>query len=220
MNPITVVPARWSNLPEAEWEAPPPRKTIVWHHDDLYNPSLLHHYNRWDEDSQTWQRWTLVFELGPGAILDQNVILSNPHRMVFGRHVRLHAGVKLMCPPSGQLVMGDNVDCYWDVRIEGRDVVIGNHVGIGPGVTILTSTHTGEPPECPAFQTVLAVARVVIGDGVDIGAHAVILPGVTIGNGAIVGAGAVVTQDVPMRAIVAGVPARVLRYREVKGRHE
>jgi acetyltransferase-like isoleucine patch superfamily enzyme len=44
-----------------------------------------------------------------------------------------------------------------------------------------------------------------------VGAHAVIMPGVTIGEGAIVGAGALVTEDVPPWTIVAGVPARVIR---------
>jgi acetyltransferase-like isoleucine patch superfamily enzyme len=47
----------------------------------------------------------------------------------------------------------------------------------------------------------------------DIGMNAVILPGVTVGKGAIVGAGAVVTQDVPEFAVVAGVPARFLKWR-------
>jgi acetyltransferase-like isoleucine patch superfamily enzyme len=53
-----------------------------------------------------------------------------------------------------------------------------------------------------------------IGAGADIGVGAIVLPGCTVGEGAIVGAGAVVTGDVPPRAIVAGVPARVLRQRE------
>lgn len=54
---------------------------------------------------------------------------------------------------------------------------------------------------------------VVIGNDVWIGANAIIMPGVRIGDGAIVGAGAVVIKDVDSYAVVAGVPARVIKYR-------
>jgi acetyltransferase-like isoleucine patch superfamily enzyme len=52
-----------------------------------------------------------------------------------------------------------------------------------------------------------------IGDWADIGTNATILPGVTIGKGSIIGAGAVVVEDVPDFAVVAGVPAKLLRMR-------
>jgi len=58
------------------------------------------------------------------------------------------------------------------------------------------------------------IKPVRVGKWADIGVNAVLLPGVTIGEGAVVGAGAVVTQDVHDYAIVAGVPAKLLRYRK------
>jgi len=54
---------------------------------------------------------------------------------------------------------------------------------------------------------------IVIGNDVWIGAHAIILGGVTIGNGAVIAANTVVTKDVPSFAIVAGVPGKVLDFR-------
>ena len=55
-------------------------------------------------------------------------------------------------------------------------------------------------------------AAIHIGKKVWIGAHATILPGVTIADHAVIAAGAVVTKDVPAGAIVAGVPAKVIKY--------
>jgi maltose O-acetyltransferase len=47
-----------------------------------------------------------------------------------------------------------------------------------------------------------------------VGANCVLLPGIHIHNGAIIGAGSIVTKDVPENAIVAGSPAKIIRYRE------
>ena len=78
---------------------------------------------------------------------------------------------------------------------------------------MLGSSHTGSPIDLPIIVTELKIDPVVVGYGADIGTNATLLPGVNVGAHSIVGAGAVVTTDVPEYAIVAGVPAKVLRYR-------
>ena len=64
-----------------------------------------------------------------------------------------------------------------------------------------------------AFFNYRKTQKVIIGHDVWIGHGAVIMPGIKIGNGAIIGSNAVVTKDVPSFAIVAGVSAKVLKYR-------
>ncbi len=64
-----------------------------------------------------------------------------------------------------------------------------------------------------AFRAERMAQKVVIGHDVWIGHGAIILPGVQVGHGAVVAAGAVVTKDVPPYAIVAGVPARFVKWR-------
>ena len=91
---------------------------------------------------------------------------------------------------------------------------IGDHVMMGPDVTILTHTHRIDRTDIPMGRQGMIVKEVTIGNDVWIGMRVIIMPGVKIGNGAVIGAGAVVTKDVPDYAVVGGVPAKVIRYRK------
>ena len=93
--------------------------------------------------------------------------------------------------------------------VDDIEVTIGSRVMIAPNVTISVTGH----PVHPELRSGMAQfsAPVTIEDDVWLGAHVVILPGVTVGAGSIVGAGSVVTKDVPPGVVVGGVPARVLR---------
>lgn len=115
---------------------------------------------------------------------------------------------------DGTCVLGDHVWIGPQSYFDARDMIIEEHVGWGPGAKVLGSTHTGIPIDVPIVQTDLEIKPVKIEAWADIGTSAVVLPGVTIGKGSIVGAGAVVTKDVSPFSIVAGVPARFLRWRE------
>jgi virginiamycin A acetyltransferase len=78
---------------------------------------------------------------------------------------------------------------------------------------VSTYTFNGIWPECIAQGHPGSKGDIIIGNDVWIGYQALILSGVTIGDGAVIGARSVVTKDVPPYAIVAGCPARVIRYR-------
>jgi acetyltransferase-like isoleucine patch superfamily enzyme len=97
---------------------------------------------------------------------------------------------------------------------DARHLILEDHVGWGPGAKVLGSVHTGLPIDAPIIETDLEVRPVKVEEWADIGTGAILLPGVTVGKGAIVGAGAVVTRDVSAFAIVAGVPAKFVRWRD------
>lgn len=95
-------------------------------------------------------------------------------------------------------------------------VQIGQDVVMGPDVVIMTTAHAWEDPAVPVrLQGDLPIAPVVIGDDVWLGTRVIVMPGVIIGKGAIIGAGSIVTKDVADFAVVAGAPARLIRWRKV-----
>lgn len=96
-------------------------------------------------------------------------------------------------------------------------IYIGDHVMFGPGVNIHGVDHNiaaGDVPMKAQGRTAGKRGEVRIGNNVWVAANAIILKDVSIGDGAVVAAGAVVTHDVPENAIVAGIPASVVRFRE------
>lgn len=115
---------------------------------------------------------------------------------------------------SGKRIrLGDRSGIGINARVLGT-VHLGRDVMMGPDVFITSLAHRTDMLELPMIDQGGAEQRVVvIEDDVWIGARAIILPGVRIASGAIVGAGAVVTHDVPPKAVVAGNPARVVKYR-------
>jgi acetyltransferase-like isoleucine patch superfamily enzyme len=93
-------------------------------------------------------------------------------------------------------------------------LTLGTGVFLGPGVTIVTNDHEFADPSIPMLDQGTVEGPVTIGDDAWLGAGSTVVAGVTIGRGAVVGAGAVVTKDVPAGAIVGGIPAQIIRYRE------
>ena len=150
---------------------------------------------------------------GHGLHVGPGVVFKHPETMEFGDAVFIGAQAMIQGRYDGTCRIGNHVWIGPQAYFDARSLELEDYVGWGPGAKVLGSAHTGEPLDAPIIATSLVIKPVFVGLGADIGMNASILPGVQIGANSIVGAGAVVTQDVPEFAIVAGVPAKTIRFR-------
>lgn len=121
--------------------------------------------------------------------------------------------------------IGGNCNLCAHTLIE-NDVVIGSNVTVKSGVFLWDGTRIEDDvfigPNATFTNDLMprskvypdAFKRITVRKGASIGANATLLPGITVGSYAMVGAGAVVTKDVPDRAVVVGNPAKIIRYVE------
>lgn len=118
------------------------------------------------------------------------------------------------CNPQAKIDIGARTSIGFHTFLyASAQIILGDDCQIAPFVYMVDSDH-GIRRDTLMNRQPNAATPIRIGNDVWIGAHAVILSGVTIGDGAVVAAGAVVHQDVTPYAIVGGVPARVLGERE------
>lgn len=129
---------------------------------------------------------------GPNTVLHPLVFVTHPSRVHIGDWTTIYNETLL--------------------HTEGG-LHIGNYVGIGFRVTILTFNHNYRNATTVPFDNKIFQQPVIIRDFAWIGWNCCILPGVEIGEGAIVGMGSVVTKNVPPLAIVLGNPAEVIGQR-------
>ncbi len=133
-----------------------------------------------------------IFSKIIGKTVDGNFRVFPPFYSDFGKNI--HVG-------KNDFI---NTCCHFQ---DQGGIYLGDHVLIGHSVTLATINHVQDPDK----RGDVICKPIVIGDNVWIGANVTIVGGVTVGEGAIIGAGAVVTKDVPPRAVVGGVPAKVIK---------
>ena len=151
---------------------------------------------------------------GNGVTISDRVGFKHVETFQIGNGVFFGSNCYIQGRFDGTCIIEDPVWIGPNAYFDARDLVLGSHVGWGPGAKVLGSTHTGVPVDIPTTQTELLIRPVRVEEWADVGTGAIVLPGITIGKGSIVGAGAVVTKDVAPFSVVVGVPARFLRWRE------
>src|SRR5690625_1696582 len=122
----------------------------------------------------------------PGAFIREHAVIGDGAVVMMGATINIGA------------IVGESTMIDMNASLGGR-ATTGKNVHVGAGAVL---AGVIEPP---------SASPVVIEDDVLIGANAVILEGVRVGEGAIVAAGAIVTEDVPAGAVVAGTPAKVIK---------
>jgi acetyltransferase-like isoleucine patch superfamily enzyme len=155
-----------------------------------------------------------------------NEFVSIAPSVKLGKDVRLSKFINLYgCEIGDQTKIGAFVEIQKNASVGKRckisshtfvceGVEIRDNVFIGHGVTFVNDSYPRATTASGELQTEAdwKVEKTVISNGASIGSGSTILSNLTVGENAIVGAGSVVTKDVPANAIVAGNPARVLRY--------
>ena len=158
------------------------------------------------------------------AILNEHVCIAPDVKL--GRNVKLSKFINMYgCTVGDDVKIGAFVEVQKNASI-GNNCKISSHSFICEGVTIEDAVFIGHSvtfindmyPRATAAGGQLQteadwkVDKTVVKKGASIGSGCTILANVTIGEGAIIGAGSVVTKDVPPNAIVAGNPAKFLRF--------
>jgi acetyltransferase-like isoleucine patch superfamily enzyme len=173
---------------------------LAWRY--LWRRSLTRAGRRWRTDGMLFLGRRLELETGRGG------------RIRFGRFVWIGDGTKIRCH-EGIVEIGAKTVIGQECTISAYQWVrIGEQCVIADRAMFIDFDHGVVEVERPIRVQGIYKRDVEVGSNVWIGYGACILRGVRVGDNSIVGTNAVVTRDVPANAVVAGVPARIVRMRE------
>ena len=116
---------------------------------------------------------------------------------------------------GGRVTFGRNcaIGCFNLIAAGSADLVAGDHVRLGPHVTLIASSRQYRRKDRLIIEQGFADKGIRIGNDVLIGARVVLIDGSEIGDGAVIGAGSIVNGKVPAYSVVFGAPAKVIFWR-------
>lgn len=131
-----------------------------------------------------------------------------------GTNCLIHSG-SIMATYGGKIILSDQVSINPGTIIYGHGgISIGKMTRIAANCTLIAANHNFNQTDKPIMDQGLSTKGIFIDDDVWIGTRCVVLDGVRVGKGSVIAAGAVVTKDVEPYSVVAGVPAKLLKFRQ------
>ena len=177
-----------SKFDVGDYKAGPALKVIIWYFVNYY---VFNSSFPWPYKLKIGLLRLFGAKVGRGLIIKTNVRIKNPWRLSIGEHCWI-----------GESVWIDNLE----------DVSIGNNVSISQGAMLLTGNHDYTISSFP-----YRLGKIVLEDGVWVGAQSVVCPSVTCKTHSILTVNSVATKDLDAWGIYAGNPAAFVRQRKMSG---
>jgi acetyltransferase-like isoleucine patch superfamily enzyme len=150
--------------------------------------------------------------IGDGVVIYQD---RDGGPVILAERVHLHDDIVIEIGPGGSLTIGARTHIQPRCQITAYEsgIEIGQGVQIAPYCAFYSYDHGMAPGIPMSRQSLHAKGPIIVDNDAWLGVGVIVLSGIRIGKGAVVGAGAVVTHDVPDGAVVAGVPASIVKMR-------
>ena len=159
----------------------------------------------------------LFSSCGNNLHLGFGITISGEKNIYFGNSISIMKNSYLYAHGNGYIKIGNNLSMNSNSCISAADkgkIIIDDNVIIAQNVVIRASDHRHSSTDLPIINQGHIGGIINIGEGVWIGANAVVTKDVNIGNHSIIAAGAVVTKDVKPFSIVGGIPAKLIKMRK------
>lgn len=175
--------------------------------------------------------------------IGKNVKVRHGYQLVAGKNLILEDNVNINALSANGIKLGDHVSiardsillCTGIISIKGIGITIGDRTGInaraylagqggitigddvimGPNVYIFSENHNFSNLQVKIKDQGFTKQPVIIGNNCWLGAGVTILAGVNIGDGCVIAAGSIVTKSFPSNSVIAGVPAKAIKSREI-----
>lgn len=159
-----------------------------------------------------------TIRLGANVFIDDRVLIYqewDSGSVTLGNRVRLQEDTHVLTGPGGAITIGEDTHIHRGCQLTAykKPIRIGSRVEIAARCAFYSYNHGIAAGRPIADQPLTSNGEIVVEDEVWLGYGVIVLSGVRIGKGAVIGAGSVVTTNVPEGAVVAGVPARVIKMR-------